>query len=137
VRPTSFHGAEFSAWEREFVPVSRSRPTGISIPLGEPGIGKTTFIRHLLARLKRTHRFCFVPSAEIQMLVSAGALSSWVGEIDGRHALLRAVAFNGRATAAVGLVRSSPRELPIGRARLPVLLLNEVRLRGFEHFRTG
>ena len=48
----------------------------------------------------------------------------------GRHALLRAVAFDVQAAAAVGLVHTGPRELPVGRAFVGVLLLDGVRLGG-------
>lgn len=74
------YGEDFPAWERWFVGrLGYSRNT-ISIFQGEPGTGKTSFLRHLIVRMRTTHRFYFVPPAEVGYLLRSGAMGFWIAE---------------------------------------------------------
>lgn len=74
------YGAEFPDWEKGFLEKLRSTPSGVSILRGEPGTGKTSFIRHLLYRLGRTHRFYYLPIAFYHLLSSPQMVEFWVQE---------------------------------------------------------
>ena len=43
---------------------------GLVVLRGDPGVGKTTFLRHLMTRLAKTHRACLVPTSHFRMLAS-------------------------------------------------------------------
>ncbi|MCI0541085.1 MAG: AAA family ATPase [Verrucomicrobiales bacterium] len=69
------YGREFVEFERELLSVLRSQHSGASIFRGEPGTGKTSFIRHLISKLQPSHRFYYLP------VHACGFLSApeWVG----------------------------------------------------------
>lgn len=69
------YGEEFSGWAKEFLP-GLDEP-GISILCGEPGTGKTYFIRHIMAALADTHRFYFVPVDNFGLLSSNALTDFW------------------------------------------------------------
>lgn len=74
------YGPDFPTWERGFLEKLKATPSGVSILRGEPGTGKTSFIRHLLYRLGRTHRFYYLPLAFYHLLSSPQMVEFWVQE---------------------------------------------------------
>jgi hypothetical protein len=48
--------------------------------VGDPGVGKTTFLRHLTARLAKTHRAFLVPTSHFNMLASPEMPVFWAGQ---------------------------------------------------------
>ncbi|MDD2708101.1 MAG: AAA family ATPase [Verrucomicrobiae bacterium] len=71
------YGGDFSAWAQNFLLLLRSKKHGLSILRGEPGTGKTFFIRHLIRRLHGSHRFHFLPLKEFYWLSSPEFIDHW------------------------------------------------------------
>lgn len=96
------YGEDFPEWEGWFTGMLRRGRNTISILQGDPGTGKTSFLRHLIVRMRKTHRFYFLPPNEVSFLLRASALGFWLAECkranqrppiliieDGEKALLR------------------------------------------------
>jgi len=71
------YGGDFARWEAEFVQLLKTQERGLSILRGEPGTGKTTFLQHLMSRLRKTHRFYFQAVTHGSPIGTAEALSFW------------------------------------------------------------
>jgi len=77
----ALHYAEdFPAWKAQFICELKSHVSGASILQGEPGTGKTTFIRHLIHRLRRTHRFYYLPANQLELLSAPQLVQFWIRE---------------------------------------------------------
>jgi len=74
------YGDEFPAWETQFIRSLKSRVSGVTILRGEPGTGKTSFIRHLMYKLRRTHRFYYLPVNQAELLSSPHLVEFWIDE---------------------------------------------------------
>ena len=74
------YGDEFVGWEQNLVERLQAQPKGLSILRGEPGLGKTSFVRHLLSRLEKSHRCFAVPTSHFGMLTSPQLTSFWARE---------------------------------------------------------
>jgi hypothetical protein len=72
------YGEEFPEWANEFLQ-NVSEP-GISIFRGEAGTGKTSFLRHAMYALAKTHRFYFVPVDNFGLLSSGSLTEFWKRE---------------------------------------------------------
>src|SRR5439155_1566604 len=58
----------------------REQNGGASVFRGEPGTGKTSFIRHLIAGLHSTHRFYYLPMNAERYLASPELVEFWLHE---------------------------------------------------------
>jgi ATPase family associated with various cellular activities (AAA) len=76
------YGEEFEEWHRRFVAELSARRTGLTILRGEPGTGKTTYLRHLLYELRETHRFYYLPLPAYSLLTSPLCVDFWITEND-------------------------------------------------------
>jgi hypothetical protein len=85
-----FYGEESATWEPQLIATMKARETGTLIFRGPPGTGKTTFIRHLIGKLRRTHRFYYLPVTQEELLTSPQMVEFWVDE-NRRHAGLTKV----------------------------------------------
>lgn len=74
------YGDEFVGWEQNLVERLQTQPNGLTILRGEPGLGKTSFVRHLLSRLQQTHRCFAVPTSHFGMLTSPHLTTFWAKE---------------------------------------------------------
>jgi hypothetical protein len=74
------YGEDFPAWAKQFLHDLKSRISGASILRGEPGTGKTSFIRHLIHRLRRSHRFYYLPANQSLLLSAPELVGFWLGE---------------------------------------------------------
>jgi hypothetical protein len=72
------YGEDFAAWSAEFM-AGLDEP-GISILCGETGVGKTSYIRHVMSALSATHRFYFVPVDNFGLLSSGSLTEFWKAE---------------------------------------------------------
>jgi hypothetical protein len=72
------YGENFAAWTEDFLAGLNS--PGISILRGEPGTGKTSFLRHVMYTLSSTHRFYFVPVDAFNLLSSGSLTDFWKQE---------------------------------------------------------
>jgi len=74
------YGADAPAFEGRLVSYLRTQTGGASIFRGEPGTGKTSFIRHLIAKLHRSHRFYYLPLSAYRYLASPDMVAFWIRE---------------------------------------------------------
>jgi hypothetical protein len=74
------YGEDFPTWKAQFISDLKSNVSGASILQGEPGTGKTTFIRHLIHKLRRTHRFYYLPANQLEMLSAPQLVQFWIRE---------------------------------------------------------
>lgn len=74
------YGEQGCAWHRSFVEKLRMGRRGLCILEGRPGTGKTFYLRHLMGELRQTHRFYFVPPANLDMLSNPNFIGFWAGE---------------------------------------------------------
>lgn len=72
------YGEGFADWAELFID-GLAEP-GLSILRGKPGTGKTTFLRHAIAKLWETHRFYYVPVESFGLLSSARLPEVWSKE---------------------------------------------------------
>lgn len=75
-----YGGTEFSAWNQEMLRTLRTEPSGVSLLRGEPGTGKTTYLRYLLLKLRRTHRFYYLPLSVYPYLANPATVGFWTNE---------------------------------------------------------
>lgn len=74
------YGRDVVAFEQRLREQLKSRDCGTTILRGEAGTGKTSFIRHLLAKLWKTHRFYYLPVSACQFLSGPETVPFWVNE---------------------------------------------------------
>lgn len=79
-----FYGDCFPAWHDNFVATIVGKKSGLSLIEGPPGTGKTTYLRLLMAKLKETHRFYYLPPSSLSCLVQTELVDFWVEEKE-RH----------------------------------------------------
>ena len=58
------YGSDFLPWKESILSTLAKKCAGIHLLRGDPGTGKTSFIRYLVEMLRTTHRFYFLPSYE-------------------------------------------------------------------------
>ena len=75
---TLHYGEDFAAWHRELVEKFTSKNNGVSILRGAPGTGKTTYIRSLIAELRASHYFLFMPLKIGWMLNAPETVQFWM-----------------------------------------------------------
>jgi len=71
------YGSEFLQWHQELVRRLTTRNSGVTLLRGDPGTGKTTFLRHLIVSLNETHRFLYLPLNNGWMLAGFQSVEFW------------------------------------------------------------
>ena len=79
-----YYGEGFPGWHNNFVDTIVGKKSGLSLIEGPPGTGKTTYLRLLMAKLKETHRFYYLPPSSLSCLVQTELVDFWVDENE-RH----------------------------------------------------
>lgn len=74
------YGSDFVLWESELIQRLQNQINGLVVLRGEPGTGKSSFLRHLIARLGKTHRAFLVPTSHFGMLSGPEMPSFWAGQ---------------------------------------------------------
>lgn len=74
------YGANFIRWQTGFISQLKSRSCGVTILRGEPGTGKTSFLKYLTKKLRRTHRFYYLPLPAFPWLSNPAAVDFWLNE---------------------------------------------------------
>ena len=72
------YGQEFTDWSSKFLARLKRKQTGVAILRGEPGTGKTTYLRYLTHKLRRTHRFYYLPLCTYPVLAAPAAVNFWL-----------------------------------------------------------
>jgi len=65
-------------FEGKLIEAFGSRAAGVTILRGEPGTGKTSFVRHLVAKLQKTHRFYYLPAHCYHYLTAPEMVEFWL-----------------------------------------------------------
>lgn len=74
------YGSGGSEWHQKFVKKLHDKNNGLSILEGNPGTGKTCYLRHLMGELKETHRFYFIPTASMGILSKPEFIGFWTDQ---------------------------------------------------------
>lgn len=78
--PESFslhYGSGSAEWHQTFLGKLRNGNHGLSVFEGKTGTGKTFYLRHLIGALKESHRFYFIPAANLGVLSKPEFLGFW------------------------------------------------------------
>ena len=67
-------------WNRGLVSDLSQKRAGLVIFDGEPGTGKTYYLRHLMEILKESHRFYFLPPSYIDFLTRPDFIGFWADQ---------------------------------------------------------
>jgi hypothetical protein len=84
------YGSDFLPWKESILSTLAKKCAGIHLLRGDPGTGKTSFIRYLVEVLRTTHRFYFLPSYEYAR-VGNGTLIEFLHEEQDEHRNLQFV----------------------------------------------
>jgi ATPase family associated with various cellular activities (AAA) len=76
------YGSAFRAWHEQFVRRLKTPGSSVSVFRGDPGTGKTSYLRHLVHRLRRSHRFYYLPLSVYEVLAAPRAVEFWLREND-------------------------------------------------------
>jgi ATPase family associated with various cellular activities (AAA) len=88
---TLHYGDGFAEWEDALLEKLHTPITGLTLLRGEPGTGKTSFIRHLMSRLWDTHSFFYLPVSLSHTLCSPDTIDFWAQQsnrLDGRQVVV-------------------------------------------------
>lgn len=77
---TLHYGDDFPAWETEWRERLYRATSGLTIFHGEPGCGKTYFLRALSARLIDKAVFYVIPLSEVALLANPSFVSFWIDQ---------------------------------------------------------
>lgn len=74
------YGEDFLEWHLHFLRQLKTKSSGLAILQGVPGTGKTSYLRHLMCELRRSHRCYFFPITSYPLLTSPACVDFWLGE---------------------------------------------------------
>ncbi len=74
------YGEDFPEWHQRLVDNLASRESGITVLRGNPGTGKTTYLRKLIVALSKSHLFLFMPLKSGWMLNAPETVHFWVNQ---------------------------------------------------------
>jgi hypothetical protein len=78
------YGADFGAWEQQWLARLANRHSGVTILFGPPGAGKTTYLRILMARFIDRFVFYYLPLSSFEVLSAPHFVGFWL-EQNRRH----------------------------------------------------
>ena len=85
------YGADFLAWEQGWLKQMSRSTSGLTIFLGKPGTGKTTYTRSLISRLLNKAVFFYVPVSAAGILSDPCFVDFWIDQTS-RHGNKRKIA---------------------------------------------
>ena len=77
------YGADFALWEADWLGKLRQRHSGVTVFYGPPGVGKTSYLRSLMARLIDRFTFYYLPTSIFDVLSSPNFVKFWIDEKEG------------------------------------------------------
>ncbi len=72
------YGADFPAWEKQWLAQLAKRRSGVTILFGPPGAGKTTYLRMLMARFHKRFVFYYLPLSSFEVLSAPQFVDFWM-----------------------------------------------------------
>ena len=74
------YGSGSREWHQAFTAKVCASNHGLSIFEGTPGTGKTSYLRHLMGVLKKSHRFYFIPTGTMDVLSDPEFIGFWANQ---------------------------------------------------------
>ena len=74
------YGEDVLEWHQDFAAKICAKPHGLAIFEGEAGTGKTSYLRHLMGVLRKSHRFYFIPTASLDVLSNPEFIGFWANQ---------------------------------------------------------
>ncbi len=74
------YGADFVEWEKQWLARMAKRHSGITILFGPPGVGKTTFLRMMMARFIDQFAFYYLPLSSFSLLSDPQFVGFWLDQ---------------------------------------------------------
>lgn len=71
------YGAGFGEWDSDLCARLKREKSGLTLLRGAPGTGKSSYIRSLIRRLQRTHRFYYLPVAQFGLVTETQLTEFW------------------------------------------------------------
>jgi SpoVK/Ycf46/Vps4 family AAA+-type ATPase len=84
------YGQDFLDWHLGFLRQLKTRGNGLTVLQGEPGVGKTSYLRSLMAELRLSHKFFYIPITSFGLLATPACTDFWLAQNE-RHKALRSV----------------------------------------------
>ena len=72
------YGTGFTEWDEQLQSALKKSQRGLTILRGEPGTGKTSYLRHLMWRLRSTHSFYYLPISAYSLIAAPAAVEFWI-----------------------------------------------------------
>jgi hypothetical protein len=74
------YGAEFGAWEQQWLARLANRHSGVTILFGPPGVGKTSYLKMLMARFIDRFVFYYLPISAFEILSAPHFVGFWLDQ---------------------------------------------------------
>ncbi|HEV8059525.1 MAG TPA: ATP-binding protein [Gemmataceae bacterium] len=74
------YGVDFVAWEKQWLAQLAKRHSGVTILFGPPGVGKTSYLKMLMARLIDRFAFYYLPLSSFPLLSDPQFVSFWMDQ---------------------------------------------------------
>ncbi|MGO8927947.1 MAG: AAA family ATPase [Limisphaerales bacterium] len=74
------YGADFPAWEQQWLAQLARRRSGVTILFGPPGVGKTSYLKMLMGRFLDRFSFYYVPLSSFALLSAPGFVGFWLDQ---------------------------------------------------------
>jgi len=72
------YGADFPAWEKQWLGQLAKRHSGVTILFGPPGVGKTSYLKMLMARFIDRFAFYYLPLSTFEVLSAPQFVDFWL-----------------------------------------------------------
>ena len=74
------YGADFAAWEQQWLARLAQRHSGVTLFYGPPGVGKTSYLKMLMARFIDRFAFYYLPLSSFELLTEPQFVAFWLSE---------------------------------------------------------
>jgi hypothetical protein len=74
------YGADFGAWEQQWLARLANRHSGVTILFGPPGVGKTSYLKMLMARFIDRFVFYYLPISAFEILSAPHFVGFWLDQ---------------------------------------------------------
>lgn len=72
------YGSGFAEWDQQLQGALKNKERGLTILRGEPGTGKTSYLRHLMWRLRSSHSFYYLPISAYRLIAAPATVDFWI-----------------------------------------------------------
>jgi hypothetical protein len=74
------YGADFPSWEKQWLAQLAKRHSGVTILFGPPGVGKTSYLKMLMARFINRFVFFYLPLSSFEVLSAPQFVTFWLDQ---------------------------------------------------------